>query len=105
FGPSTTAPFSTGGDPFNEPARFATWWWMQCGNVLPSPTISEVPHALAPRTFASHLPLYAAYVLVPDNWSYSLAMTESPPPWDVVSHAAHAAPVSGNAKPNGSVAA
>src|SRR5207253_205233 len=41
FGPSTAAPASIGGEPFREPARFASWDCMQCGNVVPSPTIRE----------------------------------------------------------------
>ena len=40
-------------DPSSEPARFATWCWRQCGNVVPSPTIRDRPHAFAPRMFAS----------------------------------------------------
>src|SRR5436305_8103613 len=51
--PSTTAPASTGGEPSSEPTRFATWCCMQSGKVEPSPTMSEVPQALAPRILAS----------------------------------------------------
>src|SRR5947207_15618474 len=86
LGPSTAAPANTGGDPSSEPARLATWCCRQCGNVLPSPTISDVPQALAPRMLASHPWLEAPYVCVPVSWSYSLAMTDRPAPWLVVSH-------------------
>ena len=37
---------------------------------------------------------------MPDSWSYSLAMTARPAPWEVVSQVAQGKP-----KPNGSVAA
>ncbi len=53
FGPSTAAPARTGGCPSSDPARFATWCCMQSGNTVPSPTISETPHALLPRMSSS----------------------------------------------------
>src|SRR6266478_6865984 len=73
---------------------------MQCGNVLPSPTISDVPQALVPRTLASHRDAYAAYAVEFVRLSYSFAITTNPPPCDVVSYAAQ-----GNPKPNGSLPA
>src|SRR6476646_4703094 len=48
FGPSTAAPASTGGAPFSDPARFATWCCMQRGNRVPSPTTSETSQAFRP---------------------------------------------------------
>src|SRR6476646_2765555 len=53
FGLSTAAPASTGGAPFSEPARFATWCCMQRGKRVPSPTTSEMPQALPPSTLPS----------------------------------------------------
>jgi hypothetical protein len=70
---------------------------MQWGKVLPSPTTSETPQALAPSTFAIQRELCAAYVDVPESSSYSLAITDNPKPCDVVSNAAHGKP-----NPNGS---
>src|SRR4051812_40635775 len=73
---------------------------MQCGNVVPSPTISDTPHALAPRMLAAQRLLHGLYACVPVSWSYSLAITASPAPCDVVSHVAH-----GNPNWKGSLAA
>src|SRR5271154_6284615 len=55
-GASEAAPPSTGVPPevpSSAPARFATWCWMQLGNVVPSPTMNEEPQALAPKMLAS----------------------------------------------------
>src|SRR5262245_2055108 len=65
---------------------------MQWGNVVPSPTISETPHAFAPRMFAAQRLVHGLYVVVPVSWSYSLAITTSPPPWEVVSHTSQGKP-------------
>jgi hypothetical protein len=92
FGPSTTAPFKIGGEPSSDPTRFATWWWMQCGKVVPSPTMNEEPQAFAPRTLASQRPLQAAWALEPVSSAYSLAITDSPVPCVAVSHVAHGKP-------------
>src|SRR5882724_2581069 len=73
---------------------------MQCGNVLPSPTISDVPQAFVPRTLANQRVAYAAYAVDPARLSYSFAITTNPPPCEVVSYAAQ-----GNPKPNGSLPA
>src|SRR5919201_2929701 len=73
---------------------------MQCGNVVPSPTINDTPHAFAPRIFANQRLLHALYVGVPVSSSYSLAMTTRPAPCEVVSHVAQ-----GNPNWNGSVPA
>ena len=72
---------------------------MHFGKFEPVPTISDRPQAFAPRTFASQRSAWAAYVVVPVSWSYSLAMTDSPAPWVVVSQTSHGKP-----NPNGSVA-
>src|SRR6202034_3808318 len=56
-GPSEAAPQSTGVPPevpSSAPTRFATWCWMQFGNVLPSPTMNDDHHAFLPRMLASH---------------------------------------------------
>src|SRR5262245_60736821 len=89
FGPSTTAPFRIGDDPSRAPEMFATWWWRQCGNVVPSPTMNEDPHALAPRTLASHRPLQSACSFEPVSCAYSLAITDRPVPWVAVSQVDH----------------
>src|SRR4029077_2032682 len=73
---------------------------MQWGNVVPSPTISDVPHAFVPSTFASHRDANAAYALLAVKLSYSAAITTRPPPCDVVPYVAQ-----GNPKPKGSVPA
>src|SRR3954463_4382239 len=65
---------------------------MQCGNVVPSPTISETPHAFAPRMLAAQRLVHGLYVVVPLSWSYSLAITTSPPPCEVVSQTSHGKP-------------
>ena len=53
FGPSTTAPARTGGVPSCEPTRLVTWCCMQSGKTVPSPTISDTPHAFVPSTSSS----------------------------------------------------
>src|SRR4029450_8397258 len=73
---------------------------MQRGKVVPSPTISETPHAFAPRMLAAQRLLHGLYVVVPVSWSYSLAITPRPAPCEVVSQVAH-----GNPNSNGSDAA
>src|SRR5260370_22078880 len=96
FGPSTTAPLNTGEPPLSEPIKLANWCWMQSGKTVPSPTINEVPHAFAPKMLSSQRAECAACVLVPVSAVYSLAMTESPPPWLAVSSVAQDKP-----NPNG----
>src|SRR6188474_164691 len=100
FGPSTAAPASTGAVPFRWPAMFAIWWWMQFGKTLPSPTISDEPHAFAPRMLPTQPIAWSAYAPELVSASYSLAITDRPAPCEVVSHWAHGKP-----NPNGSVAA
>ena len=68
--------------------------------MVPSPTMSEVPHAFAPRTFASQRPLHPACAFEPVSCAYSLAMTARPVPWVAVSHVDQ-----GNPNWNGSVEA
>src|SRR4029078_1512748 len=85
LGPSTAAPARTGAEPSSEPARFATWCWRQWGNFAPSPTIRDRPQAVAPRMLGRQRSAWGAYVEVPVSWSYSLAITERPAPWAVVS--------------------
>src|SRR3954451_13218262 len=80
FGPSTAAPANTGGAPFSEPARFATWCCMQRGNRVPSPTTSDTPQAFPPSTLPSQCPACLPAGLVPVSWSYSLAITDRPKP-------------------------
>src|ERR1700677_4958201 len=91
-GPSTAAPASTGGLPLVEPARLATWCCMQLGKVDPSPTMNDTPQGLAPRMLSSHPCACAANVDVPVMASYSLAITDSPAPWDTVSDELHGYP-------------
>src|ERR687885_2655996 len=83
LGPSTAAPASTGGEPSSEPTRLVTWCCMQLGKVLPSPTISEVPQALAPRMLASQRFASTAAVRLPVSAWYSLASTDRPAPCEV----------------------
>ena len=85
FGPSTAAPNRKGG-PFGGTATiFVTWCCMHSGNVLPSPTINDVPHAFAPNTLACQRLPNVAYAVELVRLSYSFAMMTSPPPCDVVS--------------------
>src|SRR5258706_8421863 len=100
FGPSTTAPRRNGGPFGGTGTILVTWCCMQSGKVLPSPTISDVPHAFAPSTFACQRFPYAAYAVELVRLSYSFAMITRPPPCEVVSYVAQ-----GNPKPNGSVPA
>ena len=65
FEPSTTAPLRTGEPPLSEPIRLAIWCWMQSGNTVPSPTMNEIPQALAPRMLSSQRSAWAAWVLAP----------------------------------------
>src|SRR5213595_1514041 len=65
---------------------------MQCGNVVPSPTMSEMPQAFAPRMYALQRLVHGAKLVVPVSWSYALAMTTRPAPCDVVSQVAHGKP-------------
>ena len=44
----------------SDPTRFVTWCCMQNGKTWPSPTMSDVPHALAPRMLPSH-PTWSAW--------------------------------------------
>ena len=99
FEPSTTAPLRTGEPPLSEPIRLAIWCWMQSGNTVPSPTMNEIPQALAPRMLSSQRSAWAAWVLAPVMALYSLAITESPPPWLALSSW-----FQGKPKPNGLVA-
>ena len=41
-----------------RPGDVRTWCCMQCGKVVPSPTISDMPQAFAPRMLASHRSLW-----------------------------------------------
>src|ERR1700733_2977903 len=57
-GPSEAAPQSNGVPPevpSSAPTRFAALFWMQFGNLLPSPTKKNEPQAFVPRMLASHL--------------------------------------------------
>src|SRR3954466_598803 len=65
---------------------------MQFGTPAPSPPNGGDPHALAPRMLPSQPIASSAYVDVPVSASYSLAITDTPSPCVVVSHAAHVNP-------------
>src|SRR5260370_1283407 len=84
-GPSPAAPARTGAGPSSDPPRLATPRCMHWGNTVPSPTMKETPHGLAPRMLSSHSWATDAYVAVPVRASYSAAITTSPAPWDTVS--------------------
>ena len=65
---------------------------MQSGKVEPSPTMNEAPQGLAPSTLSIHPWAWVAKVVVPVSESYSLAITDSPAPWETVSEELHGYP-------------
>src|SRR5260370_12932910 len=92
FGPSTTAPLRNGGPFGGDATRFVTWCCMQRGNTVPSSTTRDVPHALVPRTLASHRLPEGAYAVLPVRLSYSAAITTHPKPSELVSYTLHLTP-------------